>query len=76
MSHLDVCFILVTDVCGDDQYKVSNLSRCLNRAAPKASRAEPRTAPLTIFYAGTVNVCDNVPEDKVNHFTFLVNSHV
>ncbi|KAG0559741.1 hypothetical protein KC19_10G126100 [Ceratodon purpureus] len=39
-------------------------------AAPTISSAGRRTAPLTIFYDGKVNVCDNVPEDKA-HFIML-----
>lgn len=40
----------------------------MNRLAPKSTFNESRTASLTIFYDGTVNVTDNVPADKVNCF--------
>lgn len=36
----------------------------MNRLAPKSTFNESRTASLTIFYDGTVNVTDNVPADK------------
>lgn len=51
------------------------MSQRFNRAAPRTGSAGPRTAPLTIFYAGTVNVCEDVSEDKVNLFILLVLIH-
>ncbi|XP_024383719.1 uncharacterized protein [Physcomitrium patens] len=42
--------------------KASTMSR--EMLAPKSTFNESRTASLTIFYDGTVNVTDNVPADK------------
>ncbi|KAG0610560.1 hypothetical protein M758_7G075400 [Ceratodon purpureus] len=39
-------------------------SSSLEMLAPKTTSSRPRTAALTIFYDGVVNVCDNIPADK------------
>jgi hypothetical protein len=38
---------------------------------PAGPGKQPRTAQLTIFYAGMVNVYDDVPYDKVSRSDFF-----
>lgn len=56
----------------NDTLSNSDVFLSLGCHRPGGTGAKPRTAQLTIFYAGMVNVYDDVPFDKVSCAYYLI----